>query len=159
MSVGVPGDFPGDDDAAVASAGIIAALRMLRPDQTELVERAAQTVATEGERCRFLLRVKEGAKDILEISTTIGTWPEPSLLYAGVVDKATGSYREAPPVELGFYDDGVLLAGKVKVARRGVDLVPRTSTPGGWWPTGTAGESPGTSTTSSRRNALRYRAC
>lgn len=129
VSVGVPDDFPGDDDASVATAGIIAALQMLRPDCTGLIERAAQTVATEGEACRFLLRSKEGAKDTLEISTTIGVWPGPSLLYAGMTGKATGAYREAPPVELRFYDDGVLLAGKVKVVRRGVDLVARTSTP------------------------------
>lgn len=128
-SVGVPESFPGEDDLAVATSGILACLKALQPGSSELIDRAAETVIAAGDTARFLLRVKESSKDTLEISTTIGTWDGPSLLYAGLTDKATGQYREAPPMELRFYDDGVALAGKVKVDRRRVDLTPRTSTP------------------------------
>lgn len=65
----------------------------------------------------------------MEVSTTIGERPAPSLLHVGMTEKATGQYRQAPPAELSFYDDGVLLAGKVKILRGRVNLVSRESTP------------------------------
>ncbi|MFV0432594.1 MAG: hypothetical protein ACK5LO_01225 [Leucobacter sp.] len=129
VSVGVPDGFPGDDAESIAIRGLIDCLKTLKPDDAELIDRAAEVVSAAGGDCRFLLRVKETSKEITEISTTIGAGSEPSLLYVGLTDRATGAYREAPPVELRFYDDGVMLAGKVKVARRSVDLVSRTSVP------------------------------
>lgn len=129
VAVGVPDDLPGNDAAGIAVQGIVACLRALKPEDAELIERAAQIVGDSGSECRFLLKVKETSKECMEVSTTIGTWPLPSLLYVGLTDKATGTYRQAPPAELGFYDDGVLLAGKVKVARHGIDLASRTSVP------------------------------
>lgn len=129
VRVGMPDDFPGSDPVGSARQGIIACLTTLRPEDADLIERAAEIVTTCGNECRFLLKVKETTKEIMEVSTTIGTWPDPSLLYVGLTDTATGTYREAPPVELSFYDDGVALASKVKVARRRVDPVSRTSRP------------------------------
>lgn len=129
VAVGMPDDFPGSDAVSIAAQGIEACLRTLKPEDAELIERAMEIVSASGSECRFLLKVKETSKEVMEVSTTISVWPLPSLLYVGLTDKATGTYREAPPAELSFYDDGVALAGKVKVARRSVDLVSRTSTP------------------------------
>lgn len=129
VAIGVPDDFPGPDAASRVPQGVVACLKALKPDDTDLIDHAAQIVSEHGSACRFLLKVKETAKELTEVSTTIGTWPEPSLLYVGLTDKATGTYREAPPAELTFYDDGVTLAGKVKIVRRGVELESRTSVP------------------------------
>jgi len=128
-SVGVPDDFPGDDAVGTAEFGVVACLKALKPDDTELIDRAAQIVRVAGSECRFLLKATETSRDVVEVSTTVGTWPQPSLLYVGLTEKSTGSYRQAPPAELAFYDDGVLLASKVRIARRKVDLLPRTSVP------------------------------
>ena len=120
---------PDSDDPDAASAAIVSSLRALRPDAAQVIDRAAQTVLSAGDGCRFLLKTTETASAVVEVSTTIGTWRNPSLLYAGITEKATGTYREAGPVELSFYDNGVLLAGQVKATRTRVRLVPRTSTP------------------------------
>lgn len=129
VAVGVPKDFPGTDADAVAIEAIVGCLKALKPEDAALIERAAGIVAATGADCRFLLRVKETAKQIMEVSTTIAAWRDPSRLFVALTDKATGAYREAPPAEVEFYDDGVLLAGKIKIARDDVALVPRTSTP------------------------------
>lgn len=129
VAVGVPREFPGGDADAIAIQGVIHCLKFLKPEETERIERAAGIVAAAGSDCRFLLQVKETAKQVMEVSTTIGAWPQPSRLFVVLTDKATGAYREAPPAEVGFYDDGVLLAGKVKMARGNVALAARASTP------------------------------
>lgn len=129
VGVGTPADFPSTAATDVATRGVIDALKFLKPDDADLIDGAAQTVLDAGSDCHFLLKVKEYAKETVEVSTTIGTWPGPSRLYAALIDKETGQYRQAPPAELRFYDDGVLLAGKVKISRRSIDLAPRQSTP------------------------------
>lgn len=129
VAVGVPKDFPDSDADAVAIEAIVGCLKALKPENADLIERAAGVVAAAGVDCRFLLRVKETAKQVMEVSTTIATWSDPSRLFVALTDKATGAYREAPPAEVGFYDDGVMLAGKVKIARGNVALIARTSTP------------------------------
>lgn len=126
--VGVPQGFPGEDVGKVAAEGLVTCLKALKPEDSALIDRAAEIVSAGGSDCRFLLRVKESAKQVVEISTTISAHPELSLLYVGVTDKATGAYREAPPAKIESYDDGVFLAGKVKIARSSVGLVPRAST-------------------------------
>ncbi len=128
MAVGVPGGFPGEDVEQGAAAGIMACLKALKPEDSALIDRAAAIVSAGGSDCRFLLKVRESARQIVEISTTIGAPPEPSRLYVSVTDKATGAYREAPPAKIQSYDDGVYLAGKVRIARSGVNLAPRAST-------------------------------
>lgn len=129
VAIGVPDNFPGADAASYAIQGVVACVKALKPEDTELIDCAARIVTEHGSACRFLLKVKETAKELMEVSTTIGTWPAPSLLYVGLTDKATGTYREAPPAELKFYDDSVALASKVKIVRRGIELEPRTSVP------------------------------
>nr|WP_312295302.1 hypothetical protein [Brevundimonas diminuta] len=128
VAVGVPQELVGENAFRVAADGLIACLKALKPQDSALIDRTAKTVADAGSQCRFLLKAKDSARQLVEISTTIGSGSEPSLLYVAETEKATGAYREAPPAKLRSYDDGVYLAGKVKIARRGVDLIPRTST-------------------------------
>lgn len=129
VAIGVPDDFPESDAASRVPQGVVACLKELKPEDADLIDDAARIVSEHGSACRFLLKVKETTKELTEVSTTIGAWPEPSLLYVGLTDKATGAYREAPPTELSFYDGGVALAGKVKIVRGGVELESRTSVP------------------------------
>lgn len=127
VTVGVPDAFLGPDAYPVAVAAITHCLKTLAPEKAALIDRAAQTVTATD--CRFLLKVKETAKQIIEVSTTIGIGnEEPPLLFVGLTDKATGTYREAPPAKLEFYDSGVYLTGKIKAARGIVALEPRGST-------------------------------
>lgn len=129
VMVGVPKEFPGSDADAIAIRGVVCCLKFLKPDDAELIDRAAGIVTAAGSDCRFLLRVKETTKRVMEISSAIAAWPRPSRLFVSLTDKATGAYREAPPVEVNIWDDAVLLAGKVKVARSNVTLAARSSTP------------------------------
>ncbi|ANG98765.1 hypothetical protein A8A54_19380 [Brucella pseudogrignonensis] len=127
VKVGVPAGFPGESALKYAADGLIAVLKSLKPEDAAMIDKAAEIVRAKGSDCRFLLKVKESAKQVVEISTTIGPFRDHSLLYVAVTDKATGTYREAPPAKIKSYDDGVYLAGKVKIARRGVEVTPRTS--------------------------------
>jgi len=129
VAVGVPKGFPGGDAEAIAIEGIRHCLKFLKPEETERIERAAGIVAAAGGDCRFLLRVKQTVRQVMEVSSTIAAWPQPSRLFVALTDKATGAYREAPPVEVAVWDDAVLLAGKVRIARGNVALAARTSTP------------------------------
>lgn len=127
VKVGVPTGFPGETALTDAADGLIAALKSLKPDDAAMIDKAAETVRAQGKECRFLLKVKDSAKQVVEISTTIAAGREPSLLHVAVTDKATGTYREAPAAKIKCYDDGIYLAGKVKIARRGVEIVPRAT--------------------------------
>lgn len=130
--VGVSSDFNGDDCLEAARTGTISVLKALVPEQSDLIDQAAQTVDEAGPEIRFLLKVKESASQILEVSTTIGTGRAATLLFMGLTSKESGIYRQAPPTSLGFYDDGVLLAGGVKLGRDTAALVPRTSSSARW---------------------------
>lgn len=127
VKVGVSKGFPDGDAFKEASEGLIAVLKALKPEDDAMIERAAQIVSVHGANCRFLLKVKDTAKQLIEISTTIGVFKQPSYLFVSITDKATGTYREAPPAKITSYDDGVYLAGKVKIARSGVEVQPRAS--------------------------------
>lgn len=127
VKVGVPTRFTCEGGLKDAADGLIAVLKSLKPDDALMIDKAAEIVRARGSDCRFLLKVKDTTKQVVEISTTIAAFREPSLLYVAVTDKATGTYHEAPPVKIQSYDDGVYLAGKVKIARREVEIFPRAS--------------------------------
>jgi len=127
VKVGVPKGFPGENALQDAADGLIAVLKALKPEDAAMIDRAAEIVTANGADCRFLLKVKDTAKQVIEISTTIGVFRQPSLLFVAMTDKATGTYREAPPASIQSYDDGVYLAGKVKIARSGIEIAPRAS--------------------------------
>lgn len=127
IAVDIAKELPGVDFDGVAAEGIVASLKALKPQDGALIDKAVEIVTADGSQCRFLLKVKDSARQVVEISTTIGAGCEPSLLSVAITNKATGACREAPPARLAGYDDGVYLAGKVKIARCGVDLAPRRS--------------------------------
>lgn len=127
VAIGMQQGLSGAEVDRAAAEGAVDCLKALKPEDSALIDKAAGVVTRAGSQCRFLLKVRDSARQIVEISTTIGAGSEPSLLHVAITDKATGTYREAPPARLAGYDDGVYLAGKVKIARRGVALAPRTS--------------------------------
>ncbi len=129
VAVGVARDFPASNAAQVVMDGIVASLKALAPEHSDLIDRAAAIVAAAGADCRFLLKSKETSAQVMDVSSTIATWPQPSRLFVSLTDKATGLYRQAPPVEMRNYDDAVLLAGKVKIVRGDVNLAARSSSP------------------------------
>uniref|UniRef100_UPI002AFF34A7 hypothetical protein n=1 Tax=Devosia sp. TaxID=1871048 RepID=UPI002AFF34A7 len=107
VRVGVPRDFSAEDAEQIARRGLIACLKALKPEDSALIDKADEIVTTAGGNCRFLLKVRDLAKQTIEISTTINVHREPSLFYVAVTDKTTGAYREAPPAKIQSYDDGI----------------------------------------------------
>lgn len=116
VHVGVTGDFPNvPDTPEILRFGIVEALLAIRPDQADTIRRAEAVVREQGDRLRFLLKRRETKKVIEEISFNIEAWPKPSCLFISHTDKATGSYTEADPITLGFYDEGFDLVGSIRL--------------------------------------------
>lgn len=114
--VGVTADFPNAPDKCdIVLRGIVDALVAIRPDQEDMISRADEIVREQGSRLRFLLKRRDTAKLVVEISFNIGTWPEPSYLFIAHTDKATGIYREADPIALGWYMEGFDLIGGIRL--------------------------------------------
>lgn len=113
VHVGVTADFPeAPDKSDVVMRGIVDAILATRPDQEDVIRRADAIVREYGDRLRFLLKRRDMAKLIVEISFNIAASPKPSCLFIGHTDKATGAYSEADPIALGWYTEGFdLLSG------------------------------------------------
>lgn len=104
VHVGVPKDFPNVPHMLnVIRQGIVEALIALRPDQADRIRYADAIVGEHQDDLRFLLRRRETTKLVVEISFNIVAWPKPSYLFISHTDKATGVYREADPIALGWY--------------------------------------------------------
>ena len=130
----VPGGYFGDDfgtaidDAdEVVVAGTVQALLAIRPDQSELIRNAVHLVRTRGENLRFLLKRHKTKKRTVEVSFSIAAWPQPSHLHVSIIDGAGGTYSEAAPVPLRFYDEAFDLAGTVRVSEAATTVEPNDS--------------------------------
>lgn len=111
VHVGVTADFPnGPDTSDVVMRGIVDALLEVRPDQVDLIRRADAIVREHGEHLRFLLKRRDMAKRVVEISSSIAVWPKRSNLFIAHIDKGSTVYRETDPIALRFYTDGFDLA-------------------------------------------------
>jgi hypothetical protein len=116
VHVGVTQDFPNGPDALdVIKSGIAGALIALRPDQEEAVRCAGELVSEQGRNLRYLLRRRDMAKLIAEVSFNIEPWPNPSHLFIAHIDKATDVYREADPIALGDYMEGFDLVSGIRL--------------------------------------------
>lgn len=114
--VGVPADFsdgPGTLD--VIANGIVEAMIAVRPDEADAIRRADRIVREQGTDLRFLLKRRDTAKLVVEVSFNIEAWPQPSLLFIAHIDKATGIYREADPIAMGTYFEGFDLVGGIRL--------------------------------------------
>jgi hypothetical protein len=126
--VGVLPEFPQMDGASeVIMRGTIGALKAIRPDLGKTIDIAADIVAAQRENLRFLLKSRETKRFVIEISSTIAEWPQPSHFFVSLTDRVTGEYFEAPPISLSVYLDALALAGTVKLDTKRVQLVPNTS--------------------------------
>ena len=116
VQVGVPPGFlDGPETHAVITEGIVEALVAVRPDQADMIRSAGAVVREQGSRLRFLLKRRETKKLVVEISSNIAVSPKPSQLFISHTDKATGVYREANPIDLGWYWEGLSLAGGIRL--------------------------------------------
>ncbi len=97
--VGVDKEFPATKDAAeIAMRGTADALKSIRPDACELIDRADNAVRKHGADLRFLIRAKSYKKYTLKVATTIATHPDSSLLYVSLTDRHSGEIFEAEPI-------------------------------------------------------------
>ena len=116
VHVGVAADFRNGPDAhGIVTRGIVEALVAVRPDQVQLIRRAETTVRVHGEGLRFLLKRRDVAKMLVEISFNIAAWPKQSHLFIAHIEKATGIYREADPIALGTYFEGFDLVSGIRL--------------------------------------------
>jgi hypothetical protein len=113
--VGVTADFPNAPDKRdVVMRGIVDALLVTRPDQVDVIRRADGIVREHGDRLRFLLKRRDMAKVVVEISFNMAVWPKPSHLFIAHIDKATAVYSEADPISLRFYTEGFDIVGSIR---------------------------------------------
>jgi hypothetical protein len=111
--IGVTADFPdAPDKRDIVMRGIADAILATRPDQEGVIRRADAIVREHGDRLRFLLKRRDLAKLVVEISFNIEVSSKPSYLFIGHTDKENGAYTEAEPIALGWYMEGFdLLSG------------------------------------------------
>jgi hypothetical protein len=116
VHVGVTADFPNAPDTPdVAMRGIVDALLEVRPDQVDLIRRADAIVREHGDHLRFLLKRRDMARQVVEISSNIAVWPKQSNLFIAHIDKKTAVCSEADPIALGFYTEGFDLVGGIRL--------------------------------------------
>lgn len=82
----------------------VEALKLLLPNDKELVDKADHTVRQYGSELRFLVREKEYKQYGLKIGVTIAVHPEPSRLYVKIIDHESGHSSETSPIPVGFHD-------------------------------------------------------
>lgn len=79
VAVGIARDLPGVDFDGCAAEGVVVCLKALKPQDGALIDKAVEIVTAAGSQSRFLLKVRDSARQVAEIPTTIGAGCEPSL--------------------------------------------------------------------------------
>lgn len=116
VDIGVTVDFPNAPDTRdVIMRGIVDALLAIRPDQADVIHRADAIVREHGNRLRFLLKRRDMAKLVVEISFNIEAAPKESYLFIGHTDKEIGVYTEADPIALGSFMEGFDLVSGIRL--------------------------------------------
>jgi|RhiMetdeSRZDD1v2_1073273.scaffolds.fasta_scaffold414620_1 hypothetical protein len=104
VHVGVASDFPNVDNAnETAMRGTVAALRILSPNADAIIEQADIIVRQHAGDLRFLVGEMAYKRYTLKIAATIAVHPEPSHLYATLLENATGVRGETQGLPIGFY--------------------------------------------------------
>ena len=128
VDVHAPADFPNFANAdAFVSERTVEMLCAIKPDQTELITRAAQIVSESGESLVFPVKRQKVKKGVVEVCFSIATWPLPSKLHISITDDASGGYREAPPLPLRLYHEAFDLAGSIKVSNSEITVSAKPS--------------------------------
>ncbi len=127
-NIGVPSDFLTMANASeLVMRGTVAALKAIRPDLTSVVDHADAIVRSHRENFRFLIKAKQTRRFLVEISSTISDWPQPSYMFVSLTDRSDGAYFEAAPAPLQFYSDAFDLAGKIKVSDASIKILSHQS--------------------------------
>jgi hypothetical protein len=126
--IGVPPEFPDHLDASgQVTRGTVAALKTIRPDLATMIEYAEQMVTDHSENLRFLLKSRQTKEFTVDVSFNIAIWPQPSHMFISLTNRSNGTFLEATPIPLLFYDQAFDLAGAIKVSRTAVDILPHKS--------------------------------
>jgi hypothetical protein len=126
--VGVSQDFPNTPESSeLVTARTVAALKAIRPDLKTAIESAEQTVRTQGNDLRFLLKSRQAKHFKIDISFNIAIWPEPSNLFVSLTDLSSGAFLETSPIPISFYAEAFDLAGEIKVTSAAATLLPNRS--------------------------------
>jgi hypothetical protein len=132
INIGVPKDFAtGSETDNLVALGTVAALQTIRPDLAQAVEHADAIVRSHCDSLRFLLRSRTTKRFIVEVSTTIGTWPAASQMFVSLTDRSTGDYLESPPEPFQIYLEAPTLAASVRVDMKQAVVSPSNSLIGG----------------------------
>ena len=105
----------------------MAALKTIRPDLATMIEHAEQMVIDHRENLRFLLKSRQTKQFTVDVSFNIAIWSQPSHMFISLTNRSDGTFLEAPPIPLLFYDQAFDLAGAIKVSRTTVDILPNQS--------------------------------
>lgn len=118
--VGMVPDFPGGSDTAeIAMRETVSAIKAIRPDLGSVIGEADRIVSAHGNDLRFLIKTRETARFIVNMSFSVSMWREPSWLFLSLTEKENGVYREAPPIALDCYTSALGLANAIKVTGLG----------------------------------------
>lgn len=93
----------------------VEALKLLLPNDKELVEEADHTIRQYGSELRFLVREKDYKRYDLKVGVTIAVHPEPSCLYVTITDRESGHTSETSPIPVGFHDGAFDEASSVRL--------------------------------------------
>lgn len=127
-NVGVRPEFPNQLDASgLITHGTVAALKTIRPDLTTMIEHAERMVTDHRENLRFLVKSRQTKQFTVDVSFNIACWPQPSHMFLSLTNRSDGTFLEAPPMALLFYDQAFDLAGAIRVSRTAVDILPNQS--------------------------------
>lgn len=97
--VGIPEASLVDPDlTGTVKEAIITALKFIRPEFSETIDRAVADIEKHGDDIRFLFQVKETQKYLIEVyfKAPGETEDEDISLFIGVTNKATGQFLEGP---------------------------------------------------------------
>ena len=92
-----------------------------------MVEYGEQMVTDHRENLRFLMKSRQTKRFTVDISFNIASWPQPSHMFLSLTSRSDGTFLEAPPMAVLFYDQAFDLAGTIKVSSTAVDILPNQS--------------------------------
>lgn len=100
----------------------VEALKLLLPNDQEIVDKADRTVRKYGSELRFLVREKEYKRYKLKIGVTIAKPSEPSRLYVTIIDRESGHAGETSPIPVGFHDSAFDDASSIRLKDLEIEL-------------------------------------
>ena len=102
-------------------------LKELRPDLAEQIDAACDAVEARGDDMRFVIKSKVTDRERVDVSVNVPTGRSAAHLFVTVTNLNDGSIREAPPLQLRYYEDAWPLAASLSRPGSEIVIKPRTS--------------------------------